>query len=235
MCAQKASASDQPAAQPRRAARSAPAPADAASASDTRLRVIEAALSCILERGFYRASTNAIAERAGLTWGVIQYYFGTREALMMAVLEEASRRLTETLSSAEITGEDLTRRVERFYDILAGYYGSPDYLAFIQVQVNLAHDPRTSEQARQTLIEISERANPELRRLMAKVIGTKRRGKRPENIANLLFHALRGVSMSHVMLGTIPEYADKPPGDFPAERKLLARAMSLLIEQELGS
>ena len=233
MCAQKASDSDQPAKRTRGAGRSSAASADAAS--DTRQRVVEAALSSILERGFYRASSNAIAERAGLTWGVIQYYFGTREALMLAVLEEASRRLTETLDKAEITGESLTQRVERFYDILADYYGSPDYLAFIQVQVNLAHDPRTSEQARRTLAQLSERANPELRRLMAKVIGTKRRGKRPENIANLLFHALRGVSISHVMLGTVPEYAEQPPGDFPAERKLLARAMSLLIEQELGS
>ena len=52
----------------------------------TRERVIAAAVDSILERGFYRASSNEIARRAGVTWGVIQHHFGTREALMLAVL-----------------------------------------------------------------------------------------------------------------------------------------------------
>jgi TetR/AcrR family transcriptional regulator, regulator of cefoperazone and chloramphenicol sensitivity len=217
MCAQKASGST-----------------ETVDGSDTRQRVVEAAISCILERGFYRASSNAIAEQAGLTWGVIQYYFGTREALMLAVLEEASRRLSRTLGEAEITGSTLTERVEQFFDVLADYYGSPDYLAFIQVQLNLGHDPRTSERTRENLAELNERANPQLKRLMAKVVAGKSTGKRRKNLTNLLFHALRGVSISHVMLGTVPMYEHNPPGDFLAERRLLARAMSLLIEQELG-
>jgi DNA-binding NarL/FixJ family response regulator len=50
-----------------------------------RERVIDATVSCILELGFYRASTNEIARRAGVTWGVIQHYFGTREALMLGL------------------------------------------------------------------------------------------------------------------------------------------------------
>jgi len=36
-----------------------------AEVNATRQRVIEAAILCILEQGFYRASSNAIAERAG--------------------------------------------------------------------------------------------------------------------------------------------------------------------------
>ncbi len=39
--------------------------------SATRDRVIAAAITCILERGYYRASTNEIARTAGVTWGVI--------------------------------------------------------------------------------------------------------------------------------------------------------------------
>jgi TetR/AcrR family transcriptional regulator, regulator of cefoperazone and chloramphenicol sensitivity len=62
---------------------------------DTRQRVIEAAICTIVEQGFYRASSNAIAERAGLSWGVIQYHFGSRESLMLAVLEEGTTRLVD--------------------------------------------------------------------------------------------------------------------------------------------
>lgn len=197
---------------------------------DSRQRVIEAAIQCILEQGFYRASSNAIAERAGLTWGVIQHHFGTREGLMLAVLREGSNRFADTLRGVDITGATLTERVEQYFDILAGYYGSPDYLAFTQVLVNLAHDPRTSEQARQTMTEINERADPELKRLVSKVFaGT---GVRRRDVRNLLFHALRGLSISHVMLATVPPYTQGPRQDLLAERRLLARALSLLIEQE---
>jgi AcrR family transcriptional regulator len=204
-------------------------------AGDTRQRVVEAAIQCILEQGFYRASSNAIAERAGLTWGVIQYYFGTREKLMLTVLQEGSKRLAEDLRNAEIVGATLTERVEQLFDILDVYYGSPDYLAFIQVLVNLGHDPRTSEQTRQTMAEINEQANPELNRLLARVFaGT---GIRRRDIRNVLFHALRGLSLSHVMLTTTtePHAYTTSRQQALAERRLLARALSLLIEQESTS
>jgi AcrR family transcriptional regulator len=199
--------------------------------SASRQRIIEAAIQCILEQGLYRTSSNAIAERAGLTWGVIQYYFGTREALMLAVLEEGARRLAETVRTADITGDTLTERVEQYLDILATYYGSPDYLAFTQVLINLSHDPRTSKQTLDTLAHINEAANPELRRLQAKVFaGT---GIRRRAVRSLLFHALRGLSLSQVMLGTVPSLdTHEQSRQFPAQRKLLAEALSLLIEQE---
>ncbi len=203
---------------------------DAKAAGDTRERVVRAAIQCILEQGFYRASSNAIAERAGLTWGVIQYYFGTREKLMLAVLQEGSKRLADDLRNAEIIGTTLTERVEQFFDVLDAYYGSPDYLAFIQVLMNLGHDPRTSEQTRQNMAEISEQANPELNRLVTRVFaGT---GIRRRDIRNLLFHSLRGLSISHVMLTTVEPFGQSTSQQALAERRLLAKALSLLIEQE---
>src|SRR5439155_20083847 len=79
-------------------------PGDSAS----RQRVLDAAVQCILEQGLYRASSNAIAEQAGLSWGVIQYYFGSREALMLAVLEEGVMRLDVAVRVAEIDGQAST-------------------------------------------------------------------------------------------------------------------------------
>jgi AcrR family transcriptional regulator len=205
---------------------------DAKTAGDTRQRVILAAIQCILEQGFYRASSNAIAERAGLTWGVIQYYFGTREKLMLAVLQEGSKRLADDLRNAEIIGTTLTERVEQFFDILDAYYGSPDYLAFTQVLVNLGHDPRTSEQTRQTMAEINEQANPELNRLLTRVFAST--GIRRRDIRNVLFHSLRGLSISHVMLTTVEPLAHVSSQQQAAERRLLAKALTLLIEQEMS-
>jgi AcrR family transcriptional regulator len=197
----------------------------------TRQRVIEAAIRCILERGFYRASSNAIAERAGVSWGVIQYHFGSREALMLGVLQEGTSRLGSQLHAADIHGETLVERVEEYFDILAQYYESPDYLAFTQVLLNLGHDPSTSAATRKTMAEITVTANAELKRLVGKVFaGT---GVRRQELKNLLFHALRGLALSHVMVGTLPAQSSAgPPMHSAAQRRLMARALSLLIEEE---
>lgn len=191
--------------------------------------VVDAAIGCILELGFYRASSNAIAERAGVTWGVIQYHFGNREKLMLAVLEEGSRRLADDLRSAEITGTGLAERMEEFFDILAEYYGSPDYLAFIQVVMNLSHDQNTSEQTRQTLSQLNEQANPEVNRLLSQVIADTVVDQ--HDARGLLFHALRGLSMSYIMLTTLEPLGYAPAQhQFLANRRLLAQALSLLME-----
>jgi AcrR family transcriptional regulator len=195
----------------------------------SRQRVIDAAIACIIDQGFYRASSNAIAERAGVTWGVIQYHFGTREALMLAVLEEGARRLNDIVVTAEITGETVTERVAQYMDILAKYYGSTDYLAFSQVLINLTHDPRTSQQTRETMARIGESVNPELNRLQRKVLaGT---GIRRQAVRSLLFHSLRGLALSHVMLETLPEQPHTPR-HFPEQRRLLAEALGMLIDAQ---
>jgi TetR/AcrR family transcriptional regulator, regulator of cefoperazone and chloramphenicol sensitivity len=195
----------------------------------SRQRLIDAAVQCILEQGFYRASSNAIAERAGVSWGVIQYHFGSREALMLAVLEEGTRRLNEILLTGEITGGTVTERVAQYMDILARYYGSPQYLAYTQVLINLAHDSRTSAQTRETMARISQSATPELNRLLRKVLaGT---GIRRPAVRAMLFHSLRGLALSHVMLGTLPDLEDQSR-QFPEQRKLLAEAVGMLLEAQ---
>jgi AcrR family transcriptional regulator len=201
--------------------------------SASRQRVLDAAIQCILEQGLYRASSNAIAEQAGLSWGVIQYYFGTREALMLAVLEEGARRLAGAVQDATISGSTVSERVVCFMEIIAQYYASPDYLAFTQVLISLSHDPKTSADTREHLERVSAATQPPLRRLQAEVLdGT---GVKDPAVESLLFHSLRGLALSHVMLATIPS-VDLPlvSQQFPAQRKLLAEALALLIESQSG-
>ena len=60
------------------------------------------------------------------------------------------------------------------------------------------------------------------------------RTRRPE-VRSLLFHSLRGLALSHVMLGAVPSNdLSEVSREFPEQRALLAEAISLLIEQETG-
>jgi AcrR family transcriptional regulator len=214
----------------RRPARGA-ARASAGGDTGTRQKVIDAAIQCILEQGFYRASSNAIAETAGLSWGVIQYYFGSRESLMLAVLEEGTRRLAEDLSNADITAEKMTDRLEQYFLILEGYYARPDYLAFIQVLLNLSHDPRTSVRTLETMDRISAGVDEDLNRLTDKLFDGTEIGRRSD-VRNFAFHVLRGLALSEAMLRTLPYDTATTVKSVSDLRPLLAKAVDLLVQSE---
>lgn len=94
----------------------------------TRQRVVQAAIDTILDVGYYDASSNAIARRAGVTWGVIQHQFGTREGLLLEVLADVNQRLHATVAAAEVTGATLEERLVAVLDVLALHYGHPEHL-----------------------------------------------------------------------------------------------------------
>ena len=82
------------------------------NAAKTRERVIDATIECILDEGLYRASSNRIAKRAGVSWGVIQHHFGSREALLREAFQEGMSELIDLLESAVITGDTFEPRVQ---------------------------------------------------------------------------------------------------------------------------
>ena len=62
-------------------------------ADRTRAMVIAETVRCVLDEGFGAASAKHITERAGVTWGVVQYHFGDRDGLLMAVVDEGFAQL----------------------------------------------------------------------------------------------------------------------------------------------
>lgn len=59
-------------------------------AETTRRRILEAARGEFATAGFAATSTRAIAKRAGITQPLVHHYFGTKERLFEAVLEDAA-------------------------------------------------------------------------------------------------------------------------------------------------
>lgn len=62
-----------------------------ARSEERRTEIVRAALEVIAERGYRGASLGAVAERVGLTQQGLLHYFPTKEALLVAVLEERDR------------------------------------------------------------------------------------------------------------------------------------------------
>ncbi len=61
----------------------------------TRKTILDAAKDALVESGYSALSTRSIAQRAGVPLSQIHYHFGTKQNLVLEVLEEENRRLLD--------------------------------------------------------------------------------------------------------------------------------------------
>ena len=195
------------------------------SDDSTRARVIDAAVACILDEGFYRASSNKIAKQAGVTWGVIQYHFGTREALMLAVHERGVTELDRCLVEAEITGTTLEERLGSFVDALWAYYRRPEFLAYMQVMLNLSHDPTTADSTQAALKSVGVRVNERVPALVRSVVGAGPSDADVARMGRFVYHAVRGLALDQDLLDAMP-VEHSTAAEFDAQRAELVRVLA---------
>ena len=67
---------------------------------DRRARILEAALSEFADKGYAAASTNSIAEQAGVAKGLIFHHFGSKEDLFVAVGDDVIKTLSARFDEA---------------------------------------------------------------------------------------------------------------------------------------
>jgi AcrR family transcriptional regulator len=87
-----------------------------------RASILAAALDEFAGRGFEGASMDAIAARTHSTRAMINYYFGSKEKLYIAVLEEAYAEIREAESRLDLEHLAPTEAIRRVVDFTFNYY-----------------------------------------------------------------------------------------------------------------
>ena len=113
---------------PRRAA------AKAKPDSDTRTVLLEAAERCLREHGYSGLSTRRVAEAAAMPLSQIHYHFGSKDALVLALLEHQNRRLLERQRATFAAELPLWKRWEKACDYLDEDLGS-GYVRVLQEMI----------------------------------------------------------------------------------------------------
>jgi AcrR family transcriptional regulator len=77
--------------------------------------LVEATARILVSEGFDKASTNRIAEVAGVSVGSLYQYFPSKEALVLAVIERHDREIMAVVGGvlAEIAGQPVAAAVRR--------------------------------------------------------------------------------------------------------------------------
>lgn len=89
-----------------------------ASGERTRARIIAAAMRCVAEAGYSRASIREIAKAADMTSGSLYHYFPNKSELLTATVREIDDIALARLRSAAARSDDVVDRLEAMLDEL---------------------------------------------------------------------------------------------------------------------
>jgi len=113
-----------------------------------RERILAAAQSCFVERGFYAASMATIAETAGMSQGLIYRYFENKNAIILAIIEQqlkvARRRIRQLHSSVNLSKRIIDYLDEREPD----EDNSMNMALYMEISAQATRDPQIAEALR---------------------------------------------------------------------------------------
>jgi AcrR family transcriptional regulator len=183
----------------------------------TRDAIIGETVRCINEEGFGAASANHIAERAGVTWGVIQYHFGERNGLLSAVIADGFQKFRRAIESVSVPDGPSLQRVETVVEAAWAAFSSPESRASFEILISA----RTGrDQVRSDELEHMAR---DMRALSGVLVGNRvDLGGKEVVIGEVLWATLRGLVMAQMLTSkTI---------DSSRERSLLVNLIAGLLD-----
>jgi len=177
-----------------RTAPTRPAGGAQARAERTRARIMDETVRCVIEEGFAAANAKHIAERAGVTWGVIQYHFGDRDALLAAVVDAGFDELRARMASVDVPRGSSRDRVTALVDAAWAAFSTPTSRASLEILV--ATRARRDQATNDHLAAMAG----QLTRLGADLIDDRRHIGAANAIGDLLWATLRGLVLTQMVV-----------------------------------
>lgn len=106
-----------------------------------RLRLMEATVQCLVERGWSGTSTTLVSQRAGVSRGAQLHHFPTKSALVTAAVEHLARLRGEELTEAAAALPAGGRRTRVVLELLAEHFTSDVFVAALEVWAAARTDP----------------------------------------------------------------------------------------------
>jgi AcrR family transcriptional regulator len=103
-----------------------------------RARIVKAAIDEFASRGFKGASMDAVAARTHTTRAMINYYFGGKEKLYLAVLEQVYSEIRQAEGGLDLEHLSPVGAIRRIVEFTFDYYVSHQYFVRIVVAENQA-------------------------------------------------------------------------------------------------
>ncbi|EIK51328.1 MAG: TetR/AcrR family transcriptional regulator [Pseudomonas sp.] len=173
-------------------------------AQATRQRLLDAAVSSLIECGVSRTTTLEVQRRSGASRGALLHHFPTHAALLSATIAELVRRNDEAVRQAESTMAHVTSPVERAIRTLTTMSVQPAYLA----ELELWGAARTDSDLQEAVRSAERDARLERERVVDSLFAPVLDNPNYPAVKALSIAFLRGMSLSSVLVSNL-EHSQK--------------------------
>ena len=132
-----------------------------------RLRLLEATVELVVERGFSGTSTTLVSERAGVSRGAQLHHFPTKNHLVVAAVEHLTEQRGAELAEALGAVPRGTGRTRAVLRVLGDHFSSPVFTAALELWVAA----RTDETLLAAVAPLEQRIGRETHRLTVEALG----------------------------------------------------------------
>ena len=191
----------------------------------SREAVLDAAERLIAEQGYEAATVAKLVEEAGIPPSSIYHYFGSKEGVLLAVMERGAERFFEALPAIDRRGGSQAEHLRALVGTTATTLEEhPDFLRILVVEAAQPFNAGQGEVHR-VVNRVREMALVRLREQMEIVFGLDRRGRDADHLARFTLAAFDGAFVAHQSLPkvTLASLLEHLPAALIAVRRELGR------------
>lgn len=173
-----------------------------------RLRLLEATVECLVERGYSGTSTTLVSERAGVSRGAQLHHFPTKNDLVVAAVEHVTQLRGAELSAAfaglapveprgeaaASTGHRITR-LREVMRLLGDHFSSPVFTAALELWVAA----RTDETLLAVVAPFEQRVGRVTHQLTAEALGVDESQPGVREIVQATLDLVRGLGLANTV------------------------------------
>ena len=165
--------------------------------ASTRAKLLDAAVDCLVERGFVGTTVTDVQDRAGVARGTLLHHFPTKNELLIAAMTHVATRRAERWSTETALVPPGRDRIDALVDIAWRDLNSPAFFAGLELWVAA----RTDAALRAALVPVEAELFGLIRDSLLALLGERADDRRAATLVQFTVDTLTGLSMSTILTG----------------------------------
>ncbi|MEJ2858163.1 MULTISPECIES: TetR/AcrR family transcriptional regulator [unclassified Saccharothrix] len=157
---------------------------------ETRRKLMEATVECLVELGWSGTTTTVVAERAGVSRGAQLHHFRTRGELVAAAVEHLGSESVQSLKerAARVNGSTVA-----VVELIADFYASDLFTAALELWVAARTDP----DLKTVVVPLEVRLGRETHRLAVELLGADETKPGVREAVQITLDLVRGLALAN--------------------------------------